>query len=53
MVCHRRKGRRKPAKKKKHARKKVYRRKGKRYYKSKSGRFVLLKGRKKAPRKRR
>lgn len=38
--------------KKKGARKKVYRRKGKRYYKSKSGKYVKLRGGKKPPRKR-
>ena len=45
MPCHKRK--------RKGGRKKVYRKKGKRYYKSKKGRLVRLKGGKKPPRKRR
>ena len=46
MPCKKLKGRKAGACTK---RKKVYRRNGKRYYKSKSGKFVLLKGKKKAP----
>ena len=46
MVCKKLKGRKKGRCTK---RKKVYRKNGKRYYKNKSGKYTLLKGKKKAP----